>query len=72
MIFSKPPLSFEQQADLLLERGIIADKEEIINYLSKINYYKLSGYWKTFQNKDNSFQEDTHFKKHPNGSYCFN
>ena len=63
MIFSKHPLSFVEQAELLLKRGLIADKQELISYLSKINYYKLSAYWKIFQNDDESFKENTYFIK---------
>ncbi len=33
MRYEKPPLSFEQQADRLLQRGLIAEREELIRCL---------------------------------------
>ena len=45
MEYSKNPLTFEQQADLLIQRGlIIEDKSFLIDRLSSINYYRLSAY----------------------------
>jgi len=49
MRYSKPPLSFEQQADLLLSRGMAGDRAVIISRLSVTNYYRLSGYWHPFR-----------------------
>ncbi len=50
MRYEKPPLSFEQQADRLLQRGLIAEREELIRCLTEVNYYRLSGYWYPFRN----------------------
>lgn len=44
MPYVKPALSFLEQAELLLSRGLVADRAELIQYLSQINYYRLSGY----------------------------
>ena len=45
MKYDKSPLTFEQQVELLAERGLeIPDKERAANYLSNINYYRLSAY----------------------------
>lgn len=44
MEYCKDPYSFEQQADKLLQRGLIARREEIIHRLQSVNYYRLSGY----------------------------
>jgi len=52
MEYSKPPLSFEQQADKLLNRGLIADRAELIRRLSSVNYYRLSGYFFPFRKPD--------------------
>jgi len=49
MKYAKPPLSFEQQADLLLSRGMTGDRGVIIARLSVTNYYRLSGYWHPFR-----------------------
>lgn len=61
--YAKPWLSFEQQADLLInERGLVADRVNLIKHLAGIGYYRLSGYWYIFKrqpkgNKDNAQDE---------------
>lgn len=49
MPYIKSALTFEEQAKLLLSRGLIADKGELIQYLSQVNYYRLSGYLYPFK-----------------------
>lgn len=49
MKYSKPALTREQQADLLISRGMLGDRDHIISQLSVVNYYRLSGYWHTFR-----------------------
>lgn len=44
MIFSKPALSFEDQARLLLGRGMEGELDEIRDRLAVVSYYRLSGY----------------------------
>jgi len=62
MEYIKPPLSFEDQADLLLARGIIADKQLLIERLKSVNYYRLSGYIFPFRSfASNNFQANTYF-----------
>lgn len=51
MKYLKPALSFPEQADQLLARGLIADRETLINRLESVNYYRLSAYWYTFRVK---------------------
>lgn len=46
----KPALSFERQVDLMCERGLIVDdREQAIRWLSESNYYRIRGYWLTFE-----------------------
>src|SRR4030066_957983 len=53
MRYTKPALSFEQQAKLLLDRGLIApNKEVLVKRLSTVNYYRLSAYWYIFKKTD--------------------
>ena len=60
MKYTKPPLSFEDQAKLLIKRGLnVDDENELINYLSKVNYYRLSGYWYPFKRFDPITSEET-------------
>ncbi|MCK9274657.1 MAG: Abi family protein [Syntrophales bacterium] len=49
MKYSKPALSFSQQADLILKRGLVADRKLLISRLGDVNYYRLSAYWYTFR-----------------------
>ena len=64
MKYAKPPLSFEQQADLLLSRGMRGDRATMIDRLAVVNYYRLSGYWYPFRNRgDNTFRANTTFEK---------
>jgi len=49
MKYPKPALSFDAQADLLLKRGLIADRNELIKKLEAVSYYRLSAYWYTFR-----------------------
>ncbi|MEW6236418.1 MAG: Abi family protein [Candidatus Omnitrophota bacterium] len=61
MIYIKPPLSFEKQADLLLSRGMQGDREIMIYRLQSVNYYRLSGYWYPYRNPDDSFKSGLTF-----------
>ena len=62
MKFTKPFLSFEQQAMLLSERGLIIENDTV-HYLQHLNYYRLSGYWIPFQedNKTHRFKPNVRF-----------
>lgn len=59
MKYTKPALSFEQQADLLLSRGLTSDKTQLTEKLRAVNYYRLSGYWHPFRNPDDTFRPGT-------------
>ena len=50
MIYDKPSLTFDEQAELLLSRGLIADGKELVDLLKVVNYYRFSGYLYTFRN----------------------
>jgi abortive infection bacteriophage resistance protein len=50
MHYTKLALSFEQQAQRLLDRGLLGiEKKDLIHYLSMVNYYRLSAYWYPFK-----------------------
>lgn len=67
MKYTKPALSFDQQAQRLLDRGLIVSNQETLKqYLSRVNYYRLSAYWYFFkytdpQTGEEKFAPDTHF-----------
>jgi abortive infection bacteriophage resistance protein len=45
MRYQKPALTFDKQIELLESRGLIVpDRDRAANYLSNINYYRLSAY----------------------------
>jgi abortive infection bacteriophage resistance protein len=53
MHYTKPALSFEQQAQRLLDRGMLgADKNALVAHLSMVNYYRLSAYWYPYKQID--------------------
>ncbi len=53
MHYTKPALSFEQQAQRLLDRGLLnVDKKTLVSHLSVVNYYRLSAYWYPFKQFD--------------------
>ena len=58
MKYTKLPLSFEQQAQRLLDRGLIADKKTLVEKLTVVNYYRLSAYWYNFKQFDEITQAE--------------
>jgi len=65
MKYEKPPLTFEQQADRLIQRGLIANRDFLIDRLKNVNYYRLSGYLYPYRQSESSdtFKPDTTFEK---------
>ncbi len=49
MRYAKPPKTFEEQADQLLARGLIADRAQLIRRLHATSYFRLSGYLHPFR-----------------------
>jgi abortive infection bacteriophage resistance protein len=59
--YAKPPLSIDEQVQLLSERGLqMSDVPKIKYFLRNVNYYHLSIYFKFFQ-KEDAFIEETTF-----------
>jgi len=62
MKYTKHALSFEEQAELLLSRGLIADRTDLISKLKSVNYYRLSGYLYPFkQPNSENYKDGTKF-----------
>ncbi len=59
MRYTKPPLTFSEQADQLLARRLQADKDILISRLQAVSYYRLSGYWYPFRDGDKALQPGT-------------
>ncbi len=54
-LYNKPALSFQQQLDGLIQRGLsVQDPESALSALSSISYYRLSAYWHPFRTKDDA------------------
>ncbi|MHC4872145.1 MAG: Abi family protein [Planctomycetota bacterium] len=49
MKYDKPPLSFEDQADLIISRGLVCDRDYLVKILCSVNYYRFSGYLYPFR-----------------------
>ena len=52
MIYAKIVLTLEQQADQLITRSLLADRNELVGRLKVVNYYRLSGYFNPFRLRD--------------------
>lgn len=52
MSYPKPWRSYAGQLDLLINRGmIVTDRALALDYLERIGYYRLSGYWFAFRKR---------------------
>jgi abortive infection bacteriophage resistance protein len=60
--YNKPPLTFSDQAKLLIARGMEGDETDIANHLSSVNYYRLSGYWYHRLDGSDVFKPGTTFR----------
>ena len=49
MRYSKPAKTFEEQADLFLERGLVADRDQLIRRLRVTSYFRLTTYLYRFR-----------------------
>ena len=67
-VYTKTPLTFEQQLQQLKERGLIIDDDDLaLFHLKTISYYRLSAYWHPFRKIEqdgvlsDDFEEGTQF-----------
>lgn len=61
MNYTKPPLSIDEQINLLIKRGmIITNRDRAARYLAHINYYRLRAYWLPFE--EGSANDEHHFR----------
>ena len=52
MEYAKPALSYKQQADLVMSKGLDADFDQLLKCLQTIGFYRLSGYWRIFKDPE--------------------
>lgn len=63
MQYTKPPLTYEEQLEILISRGLIVkDKSFAISVLNRVSYYRLSAYCIPFQNQKDCFNENVTFQ----------
>lgn len=64
MSYVKPWQSYEQQAQKLISRGLVADPDELAQKLSVVSYYRLSGYWfRLYESDSDRFEPGTTLEK---------
>lgn len=63
---AKPWKSYEEQLDLLISRGLaVTDRSKALDYLQRIGYYRLSGYWYPFRERSGPFMYLDHQGRKP-------
>ena len=63
--YKKPRLTFDAQIALLKSRGMsISDESKAKDYLQRIGYYRLSGYWYLLQTINPTTTWADRLKKH--------
>lgn len=63
MQYQKPPLSFTDQAQRLIDHGlIVSDTDQLVERLSTVSYYRLSAYWYPFRQANDQFAPGTTFE----------
>lgn len=61
MSYTKPWKSYEDQLEQLISRGmIVTDQVRALDYLERIGYYRLSGYWFAFRKRSEVSLSDEH------------
>lgn len=61
--YPKAAQTRENHINLLKERGLIIENDELaLHYLRYINYFRLTGYMKSFTNDKDQFRENTTFE----------
>lgn len=60
----KPPVDYCQQLEKIEKRGCIIDNEQkALEFLKKVNYYRLTAYFLPFKTQDDRYISGTHFSQ---------
>lgn len=63
MKYDKPPLTFKEQINLLVDRGLIVNDSNIAEqFLRQVSYYRFSAYCIPFQTEKDKFNTGTTFE----------
>ncbi len=49
MEYKNPHLSYSEQAQRMLDRGLVGTRPDIEQKLASVSYYRLSAYWYPFR-----------------------
>ena len=62
-VYNKAPLNYQAQVKLLKKRGLdIPDDKRTIEYLKRISYYRLSAFFRPYQQKKDLFNRGVSFE----------
>ncbi len=62
--YNKPPLTYQEQIDLLARRGlIIKDRDKAEQFLAAVNYYRFSAYCIPFEESRHKFRPNVYFEQ---------
>lgn len=61
--YKNEPMSDDELVELLLSRGLMADRKELTSIISSVGYYRLKGYLLPFKNADDTFKPNTDISK---------
>ena len=65
--YTKPALTYEEQLQLLKDRGLIVANDDLaLSHLKSINYYRLSVYWYPFRKREQNGTVSDCFEKGAN------
>jgi abortive infection bacteriophage resistance protein len=64
MEYTNNALDLDAQTDLLLQKGLIANRKTLVGCLGSVSYHRLAGYWHSFR----SLCDDGDWIFHPNTS----
>lgn len=63
MQYTKPALTFDQQLEKLISRGLkVLDRSKALKILEMISYYRLSAYFIPFQQQKDKFKDNITFE----------
>lgn len=63
-VYTKVPLSFQDQLVLLKSRGLeVPNESKALSYLQEISYYRLSAYFLPYQSTKDQFDPGTTFEQ---------
>lgn len=67
----KPALTYKEQVDRLIEKGVVVkDRKKCERFLHRVNYYRFTAYLLTFRKKDGETYKNVPFEK-AEGLYYF-